>query len=425
MSGAVADIWPIRLDPEAMADIWPIKASSVVTFASIRNSGFRLLWLKAALPEVPDRTLRRWINELVGDGLAERTGTRKGTRYRLRPSGGAMGVAVREGGAPADAGLSPDPQIFSPARLRLLQRVEAPLYTRPPVTYAQDWVDRYIPNQTSYLTSAQREKLRSLGKRGPIYGRAGTYIRKIYDRLLIDLSYNSARLEGNTYSLADTENLVVQGLAAPGKLNAERIMILNHKEAIRYLVQNVERLTAGEETVRTLHYLLADSLAAPGLAGQIREDGVVVSGTTYSPLEGRERLTRMLRELLEKARAIADPFEQSFFLLGHVAYLQPFIDVNTRTARLASIIPLITQDFVPQSFVDADKTDYLRATIAFYELNETGPLAELYCWSYERTCRHFDTSVQVVGSLPDSASRRRRRDRAHDGSTRPSTSAHR
>jgi Fic family protein len=93
---------------------------------------------------------------------------------------------------------------------------------------------------------------------------AGTYIQKIYNRLLIDLSYNSARLEGNTYSLADTEQLVLQGVAAQDKPNAERIMILNHKEAIRYLVQNVASLTATEETIRTLHHLLADRLVATG-----------------------------------------------------------------------------------------------------------------------------------------------------------------
>jgi Fic/DOC family protein len=352
--------------------------------------------LGARFPDVPERTLRNWMTKLVNEDLVERSGTRKGTRYRLRPVGLATGSLLQPAAARA-ASAPRDHQAFSPPSLQLLQRVEAPIYTRSPVTYAEDRVERYIPNQTSYLSTGQREKLRSLGKRAPIYGRAGTYIRKVYDRLLVDLSYNSARLEGNTYSLADTESLVIQGVPAPGKLNAERIMILNHKEAIRYLVQNVESLAVTEETVRTLHYLLADSLVAPGLAGQIREDGVAVSGTTYSPLEGRERLTRLLVKLLEKARSIADPFEQSFFLLGHISYLQPFIDVNKRTARLASIIPLITRDFVPQSFVDVDKTDYLRATIAFYEINEPGPLADLYCWSYERTCRHFDTSVQVVG----------------------------
>jgi hypothetical protein len=344
--------------------------------------------IKAAIPGVPDRTLRRWLGELVNKGQAERAGERKATRYRSVPSGKPPARPTTE---------AKTPPIFSPASVQLLKRIEAPIYTRPPTTYSEVWVDSYIPNESAYLSAEQRIELKGLGKRAPIYGRAGTYLQKIYNRLLIDLSYNSARLEGNTYTLADTEQLVIQGVAAQGKPNAERIMILNHKEAIRYLVQNVESLSVNEETIRTLHYLLADSLVAPGMAGQIREDSIAVSGTTYAPLEGRDRLTRLLRQLLEKARRIEDPFEQSFFLLGHIAYLQAFVDVNKRTARLASIIPLITNDHVPQSFVDVDKGDYLNATIAFYELNETGPLAELYCFSYRRSCQHFDTSVQVVG----------------------------
>ena len=121
-------------------------------------------------------------------------------------------------------------------------------------------------------------------------------------------------------------------------------MILNHKEAIRYLAQNVRSLTPNEETIRTLHYLLSDSLVAPGIAGQIRSDSIGVTGTTYAPLEGKERLTQFLNRVLNTARLIDDPFEQSLYLLGHVSYLQAFVDVNKRTARLASIIPLIAQD---------------------------------------------------------------------------------
>jgi len=162
-------------------------------------------------------------------------------------------------------------------------------------------------------------------------------------------------------------------------------------------VQNVRSLTHTEETIRTVHYLLSDSLVPPGMAGQIRSDSIGVTGTTYAPLEGKERLTQLLNRVLDTARRIDDPFEQSFFLLGHIAYLQAFVDVNKRTARLASIIPLITQDYVPQSFVDVSKNDYLKATIVFYELNDVRPLAELYCWAYQRSCLHFDTSVQVVG----------------------------
>ena len=213
---------------------------------------------------------------------------------------------------------------------------------------------------------------------------------------MIDFSFNSSRLEGNTYSLADTEKLLLQGAAAPGKPNAERIMILNHKEAIAYLVRDAA-LQVDEPTIRTLHYLLADSLVAPELAGQIRDETVRVSGSTYAPLEGRDRLMRLLNAVLERARAITDPFEQGFFLLVHISYLQPFIDVNKRTARLASIIPLIKGDYVPQSFVDANQDAYLKATIAVYELNEVGPLADVYAWSYRRSCQRFDTTALAVG----------------------------
>ena len=357
------------------------------------------LWLslreiKPGLEGVPDRTLRNWLRDLVKEGAIESRGEQKGRRYRLRP-GSIVGIAASVTSGSGE--LTGTQEIFSSKSTALIRRIEAPIYMRAPTTYREEWLQSYVPNERAYLTPKQREELAALGKRDPIHGRARTYIKKIYDRLLIDLSFNSARLEGNTYSLADTERLLLQGTAAPGKLDAERIMILNHKEAIAYLVQHVDTLQADEITIRTLHYLLADSLVAAGAAGQIRDESVRVSGTTYAPLEGRERLTRLLLEFLEKARAIADPFEQSFFLLVHISYLQAFVDVNKRTARLASIIPLIKGDYVPQSFVEVDQDSYLKAMIAVYELNEVGPLADAYAWSYQRSCQRYDTTAHAVG----------------------------
>jgi Fic family protein len=357
------------------------------------------LWLslrqiKPGVEGVPDRTLRNWLSDLVKEGAIESRGKQKGRQYRLRP-GPTSGISVS--GSSEWAQLTGTHEIFSPESLALVRRIEAPIYTRAPATYREDWLQSYVPNQSAYLTLKQREELAALGKRDPIYGRARTYIKKIYDRLLIDFSFNSARLEGNTYTLAETERLLLQGRAAPGKLDAERIMILNHKEAIAYLVQHVDTLHADETTIRTLHYLLADSLVAAGAAGQIRDESIRVSGTTYAPLEGRERLTRLLLALLEKAQAIVDPFEQSFFLLTHISYLQAFVDVNKRTARLASIIPLIKGDYVPQSFVEMDQDSYLKATIVVYELNEVEPLADVYAWSYRRSCQRYDTTAQVIG----------------------------
>jgi hypothetical protein len=366
----------------------------VAVFRANPESWLSLAAIKSTTENVPDRTLRNWLNELVKDGDVEARGERKGRRYRLR-LGSMQGTGVST--AIASAQIAGAHEIFSAESLALIRRIEGPIYTRPPATYREDWLQSYVPNESTYLSQGRRAELAALGKRDPIYGKAGTYIKKIYDRLLIDFSFNSSRLEGNTYSLADTEKLLLHGSAALGKPNAERIMILNHKEAIAYLVRDVAALQADEPTIRTLHYLLADSLVAPEHAGQIRDESVRVSGTTYAPLEGRERLTRLLDTVLAKARAITDPFEQGFFLLVHISYLQPFIDVNKRTARLASIIPLIKGDYVPQSFVDADQDSYLKATIAVYELNEVGPLADVYAWSYRRSCQRFDTTVTAVG----------------------------
>jgi len=345
--------------------------------------------------DVPDRTLRNWLRDLVEEGVVEFQGERKGRRYRIRDRTSNPGLATVTVDVPTPSMLVQP--LFSAESQAVINRVEAPLYTRTPATYREDWLQAYVPNESAYLTPSRRNELEALGKRDPIYGRAGTYIRKIYHRLLIDFTFNSSRLEGNTYTLIDTERLLLQGAAAPGKPNAERIMILNHKEAIDYLAWHVEALQPDETTIRTLHYLLADSLVVPGAAGQIREDSIRVSGTTYAPIDGSDRLTRLLALLLEKARAILDPFEQSLFLLVHISYLQAFVDVNKRTARLASIIPLIRGDYVPQSFVEVDPNSYLKATIAVYQLNEVGPLADLYAWSYRRSCQRYDTTVQVVG----------------------------
>ena len=345
--------------------------------------------------KAPERTLRNWLRDLTQKGVIESRGERKGRRYRsldrsIVPAAGPIGSQEQ---APTVSVQS----LFSAESQAVFQRIQAPLYTRSPATYREDWLQDYEPNQTTYLSSRVCEELEALGRRTPLQGRAGTYLQKIYHRLLIDFSFNSSRLEGNTYTLVDTERLLLQGEAAAGKPNAERIMIVNHKEAIDYLRRNIDTLQADESTIRTIHYLLADSLVAPGAAGQIREDSVRVSGTTYAPLEGRERLTRLLLLLLEKARAIRNPFEQSIFLLAHLSYLQAFVDVNKRTARLASIIPLIRADYVPQSFVDVDADSYLKATIAVYEFNEIGPLTELYALSYRRSCQRYDTTAQVVG----------------------------
>lgn len=332
--------------------------------------------------DVAIRSLRRWLNELIADGLILRHGVKKNARY--------------ESSADASHFVVPS-TLFTPESQRALVQVSQPIYTREPVSYHQQWLSDYQPNVDYYLSAVKRGTLREQGQRFDFGSMAGTYARHIYHRLLIDLSYNSSRLEGNTYSLLDTEKLILEGEGADGKLSEEKIMILNHKEAIRYLVDNASKITVCPQAIYTLHYLLSDGLLPPSQCAKLRNHAVKIGGSTYHPLEQVNTIDAQLNLICEKAEEIQDPFEQSFFLLVHIAYLQGFEDCNKRTARLSANIGLIQKNLVPLSFNDIPKNDYINAMIAIYELNDIQPLSDLYCFSYARTCKFYDATVQVMG----------------------------
>jgi len=287
--------------------------------------------------------------------------------------------------------------IFTPENQTIIDQIRQPLINREPCSYNADWLDAYQPDHTYYLSLEQRQRLHQQGK--PLIDNlpAGTYARKIFNHLLINLSYNSARLEGNTYTFADTEKLLLEGKTAPDKLDMETVMLLNHKEAIRFLVDDINRMEINIDNIRSLHYLLADGLIQAEEAGQIRDTGVRISLSTYIPLEGKQQLTTQLNHIVSKARQIQEPYEQSFFMLVHLSYLQAFIDVNKRTARLTANIPLVRHNLVPISFNDIAIDDYNSALISCYELNRIEPLAQLYVWSYQRSCKHYETRAKSLG----------------------------
>ncbi|GAB5412391.1 MAG: hypothetical protein ChlgKO_15050 [Chlamydiales bacterium] len=190
---------------------------------------------------------------------------------------------------------------------------------------------------------------------------------------------------------------MLQGDSVPGKPDAEKTMILNHKEAIRYLVENAPRITLKMELIYMLHYLLSDGLVESKNMGSVRTNGVRIGGSVYMPYEDPKRLESQLAKIAKKAAKINDPFKQSFFLLVHISYIQAFEDVNKRTARLSANISLITKNFVPLSFNDISIEDYMAAVIAIYELQDIRPLANLYYYSYMRTCVAYEATAKAVG----------------------------
>ncbi len=339
-----------------------------------------------------ERTIRRWLNELIEENSIKKSGNTRGAKYYI--------AAKTSVSSNSEEKLSTPWQVsscFGTESLIAIGKISKPLFERQPITYNIDWLGSYKANQNFYLSETLRKQLQEAGQRANKQDPAGTYAHQIFNRLLIDLSYNSSRLEGNTYSLLDTEKLLLHGDSAKGKLNEEKVMILNHKEAIRYLVDNAQRLEANRNVICTLHYLLSDGLIEPQYAGKVRDYSVRIGGSTYIPFEDSRRLQLQLDEITKKATVIKDPFEQSLFLLVHISYLQAFADVNKRTARLSANIPLITGNLVPLAFNDVEIKDYMSAIIAIYELQDVRPIVDLYAYSYMRTCAAYDSTVKALG----------------------------
>lgn len=329
-----------------------------------------------------ERSVRRWLAEMIKEGLVEKQGHKRWTKYQAVPIPGQETEKVNS---------------FSAQSREALQYVKRPIYERSPIAYVDHWLDSYQPNHTFYLSMDARIQLEKSGERSRREDPAGTYAHQIFNRLLIDLSYNSSRLEGNTYSLLDTQRLVLEGASAEGKLDEEKIMILNHKEAIRYMVDNATKIEVSEQTICTLHYLLSDGLIEARYSGKIRDHGIRIGGSTYIPFEEKKQIESRFSRIIEKAASIENPYEQSLFLLIHLTYLQAFSDVNKRTARLCANIPLIKNNYVPLSFNDVEREDYISAVIAIYELQDIRPLLDLYLFSYARTCLMYDATVQAIG----------------------------
>ena len=344
--------------------------------------------------QVPRRTLQFRLKRLVDDGRVLREGGGRWARYSA--PGAAPAPAQPEAAADeAAVALSPESQEI---RVYLRQ----PLVARKPVGYNREFLNTYRPGETFYLPAPARAHLAEIGARA-VSGQepAGTYARQILNRLLIDLSWNSSRLEGNTYSLLDTKRLIEFGQEAEGRDRLEAQMILNHKDAVEFLVGNAAEIGFNRYTILNLHAILANNLLADErAAGRLRHIAVGIDGSVYHPPETPQLVEECFGQLLAIAAAITDPFEQSFFVMVQLPYLQPFDDVNKRVSRIAANIPFIRANLSPLSFTDLPRGLYAHATLGVYELNRIELLRDVFIWSYGRSAERYVAVRQSLGE-PD------------------------
>jgi len=340
------------------------------------------------------RTLQRRLASLVVSGRLVTEGEGRALRYRIAPFTGEM-HAIEPVETVTFSGESYIP--ISPEGQKIKDYVRQVTQLRKPVSYNPEFLESYRPNETYYLPVDLRSQLYSLGRVNDSDNKAGTFAREILNRLLIDLSWASSRLEGNTYSRLDTQRLIEFGQSAEGKDAIETQMILNHKNAIEMLVNDADLVGFNPFTILNLHAQLSDGLIKPPMdCGRLRQRAVEIGGSVYIPIAMPQRLDEYFRLFLTKAESISDPFEQAFFAMVHISYLQPFMDVNKRVSRLAANIPLIKRNLCPLSFIDVPERAYVDGILGVYELNRVELLRDVFVWAYERSCQQYAAVKQSL-----------------------------
>lgn len=346
--------------------------------------------------QVSRPTINRTLRDLVGAGFLDKQGAGRSTRY-VASDAARVTLAASSPHAPPTTG--PRLLQWTPAALPLVVSLGAPLGTRTPVGYESTFVSDYIPNQSSLLPPQLAAELYSAG-RSQDQQPAGTYAREVLEQLLIDLSWSSSRLEGNNKSLLDTKELFELGEHA-GPMDEDTLMLLNHKNAIEFMVDAVPTEGITVPVIVDLQAkLMRDLLKDARDIGSIRRRVVNIDGSVYSPSNIPALLEDTLKVIIDKARQIRNPVEAAFFLWVNVAYLQPFADGNKRTSRLSANMPLMLYNCAPLSFLDVERTDYAIAMLGVYEQRDVAAAVELFEFIYRRSIQKYSV-LRASLAVPD------------------------
>ena len=208
-----------------------------------------------------------------------------------------------------------------------------------------------------------------------------TLMQRELERFMIELSWKSSKIEGNTYSLLETETLIKQNLEAPGKTKQEATMILNHKDAFRVIVENRNEFkTLSLTTIMELHNTLTKGLS---ITSGIRKHAVGITGTTYKPVDNEWQIKEALEKLVLIVNKADYPLEKALIIIGTLPYIQPFADGNKRTSRMLANAVLIAYDYFPLSYRSVDENEYKEALILFYETINLYHIKRLFLDQYK------------------------------------------
>ena len=211
--------------------------------------------------------------------------------------------------------------------------------------------------------------------------------RKEMERLGIDLSWKSSQIEGNTYTLLETERLLRESKTAEGKTKEEAVMLLNHKDALSFILDNpdyLQELTVSH--IEDIHQLLTKDLS---IDKGLRRHRVGITGTNYHPLDNEFQIREAMRDACELINSKSNIFEKALLTLVLLSYIQPFSDGNKRTARITSNAILIANNYCPLSFRSVDSIDYKKAMLIFYEQNSLYAFKQIFMEQFEFAVKEY------------------------------------
>ena len=233
----------------------------------------------------------------------------------------------------------------------------------------------FSKNELEKLTTLQNDYTTNIGQLSEIE------YKKELDRLAIDLSWKSSQIEGNTYSLLETERLIRERETASGKTKDEATMLLNHKDALDFIIENPDYLhPLSVSKIEDIHSILIKELA---VERNLRKRRIGISGTNYRPLDNEFQILEALESTCNLINSKDGIFEKALLALVLISYIQPFMDGNKRTARIVSNAILMNDNYCPLSFRTVNSIDYKKAMLLFYEQNNISRFKEIFIDQFE------------------------------------------
>ncbi len=315
--------------------------------------------LKGINGEMSIATLKRVLQELVSEGLIITKGELKGRKYEV----------------------SPAYEIIRPIEVdkyfekEIDERIIQTSFNQTLVRDTLKHISVFTKVELIFLNELQ-EKFKSNSSKLS----AGEY-KNEFERLAIDLSWKSSQIEGNTYSLLETERLLKDKETAAGKTKDEATMLLNHKYALDFIIDNPNYIyPLAVSSIEDIHSILIKDL---DISSNLRNRRVGISGTNYKPLENEFQIKEALEDMCKIINSKENVFEKALLALVLISYIQPFSDGNKRTARIISNAILMNNHYCPISFRTIESISYKKAMLVFYEQTNINPFKKVFIDQFE------------------------------------------